>query len=199
MRMTATIDSTGAVELDTAGQITRENHSTVGDARRAVMATAKSLAEQTSQDMQLHIEDPSGSRTFLVGADGTSRQESVAPAGGQVSAGSVATMEPVASAPVESPAPMAAATEEDQAVAPVAATSTAPNPFLGGRPSTARPVAAEPAAAGSRRESLPSFVAVDPAGTCPPAGATLSCREVPSAPTRKVRDPAGSSMCSCMS
>ena len=122
------------------------------------MATAKSLAEQTSQDMQLHIDDPSGSRTFLVGADGTSRQESVAPAGGQVSAGSVATMEPVASAPVESPAPVAVAAEEDQAVTPVAATSTAPNPFLGGRPSTARPVAVEPAGAGSRRESLPSFV-----------------------------------------
>ena len=81
MRMTATIDSTGAVELDTAGQITRENHSTVADARRAVMDTAKTLAEQTSQDMQLHIEDPAGSRTFLVGADGMSRQESVAPAG----------------------------------------------------------------------------------------------------------------------
>ena len=144
MRMTATIDSTGAVELDTAGQITREKHSTVGDARRAVMDTAKALAEQTSQDMQLHIEDPAGSRTFLVGADGTSRQESVAPAGGQVSAGSVATMEPGASAPVEAPAP-------------VAATSTAPNPFLGGRPSTAR-TTAEPAATGSRRESLPSFV-----------------------------------------
>ena len=102
MRMTATIDSTGAVDLDTAGQITRENHSTVGDARRAVMATAKTLAEQTSQDMQLHIEDPAGSRTFLVGADGTSRQESVAPATVQVPAESVATAERAA-APVESP------------------------------------------------------------------------------------------------
>lgn len=182
MRMTATIDSTGAVELDTAGQITRENHSTVGDARRSVMATAKALAEQTNQDMQLHIEDPAGSRTFLVGADGTSRQESAAPATVQVPAESVATAEraaaPVESpepepvpaaaeedlavalaapAPVESLAPVAAAVEEDQAVAPVAATSTAPNPFLGGRPSTAR-TAAEPAAAGNRRESLPSFV-----------------------------------------
>ncbi|WP_147017997.1 hypothetical protein, partial [Kocuria turfanensis] len=185
MRMTATIDSTGAVELDTAGQITRENHSTVGDARRAVMATAKSLAEQTSQDMQLHIEDPAGSRTFLVGADGTSRQESVAPAAGSVATVEpvasasverptpvespasiesvdstepepVPAVEPVASAAVESPAPVAAAVEEDQAVAPVAATSTAPNPFLGGRPSTARTT--EPVAAGSRRESLPSFV-----------------------------------------
>lgn len=179
MRMTATIDSTGAVELDTAGQITRENHSTVGDARRSVMATAKALAEQTNQDMQLHIEDPAGSRTFLVGADGTSRQESAAPATVQVPAESGATAERAAApvefpepepvpaaaeedlaapAPVESLAPVAAAAEEDQAVAPVAATSTAPNPFLGGRPSTARPVAAEPAAAGSRRESLPSFV-----------------------------------------
>ncbi|WP_156960910.1 AAA family ATPase [Kocuria marina] len=168
MRMTATIDSTGAVELDTAGQITRENHSTVGDARRSVMATAKALAEQTNQDMQLHIEDPAGSRTFLVGADGTSRQESAAPATVQVPADSVATAERAA-APVESPEPepVPAAAEEDLAVAlaapapveslaPVAATSTAPNPFLGDRPSTAR--AAEPAAAGSRRESLPSFV-----------------------------------------
>ena len=70
MRMTVTIDSTGAVHLDTDGETTQENHSSVGDARRSVMATAKTLAEQTSQDMQLHIEDPSGSRTFLVGADG---------------------------------------------------------------------------------------------------------------------------------
>ncbi|WP_270260645.1 AAA family ATPase [Kocuria marina] len=182
MRMTATIDSTGAVHLDTDGETTQENHSTVGDARRSVMATAKALAEQTSQDMQLHIEDPAGSRTFLVGADGTSRQESAAPATVQVPAESVATAEraaapvespepepvpaaaeedlavaPAALAPVESPTPVAAAAEEDQAVAPVGATSTAPNPFLGGRPSTAR-TAAEPAAAGSRRESLPSFV-----------------------------------------
>lgn len=169
MRMTATIDSTGAVHLDTAGQITRENHSTVADARRAVMDTAKSLAEQTSQDMQLHIEDPAGSRTFLVGADGTSRRESVAPAGGQVPAGSVATTEPAAS-PVESPepvpavepaseetVPVAAAEEELAPAAPATAAASAPNPFLGGRPSTARP-ADEPAAAGSRRESLPSFV-----------------------------------------
>lgn len=182
MRMTATIDSTGAVHLDTDGETTQENHSTVGDARRSVMATAKALAEQTNQDMQLHIEDPAGSRTFLVGADGTSRQESAAPATVQVPAESVATAEraaapvespepepvpaaaeedlavaPAALAPVESPTPVADAAEEDQAVAPVAATSTAPNPFLGGRPSTAR-TAAEPAAAGSRRESLPSFV-----------------------------------------
>ena len=182
MRMTATIDSTGAVHLDTDGETTQENYSTVGDARRSVMATAKALAEQTNQDMQLHIEDPAGSRTFLVGADGTSRQESAAPATVQVPAESVATAEraaapvespepepvpaaaeedlavaPAAPAPVESPTPVAAATEEDQAVAPVAATSTAPNPFLGGRPSTAR-TAAEPAAAGNRRESLPSFV-----------------------------------------
>ncbi|MGX5359121.1 AAA family ATPase [Kocuria sp. KH4] len=172
MRMTATIDSTGAVHLDTDGETTQENHSTVGDARRSVMATAKALAEQTSQDMQLHIEDPAGSRTFLVGADGTSRQESAAPATMQAPAESVATaeraaapvespepvpaVEPVESAAVESPDPVAAA-EEDQVVAPVAATSTAPNPFLSGRPSTARP-AAEPETVGSRRESLPSFV-----------------------------------------
>ena len=129
MRMTATIDSTGAVELDTAGQITRENHSTVGDARRAVMATAKTLAEQTSQDMQLHIEDPSGSRTFLVGADGTSRQESVAPAPATVESSapvepdesaepaSVPAVESVVSAPVE---PVSAAEPEPvPAVEPV--------------------------------------------------------------------------------
>jgi MinD-like ATPase involved in chromosome partitioning or flagellar assembly len=186
MRMTATIDSTGAVELDTAGQITHENHSTVGDARRAVMATAKTLAEQTSQDMQLHIEDPAGSRTFLIGADGTSRQESVVPAPATIESPapveparseSVPAVESAVPTPVEpvsaaepEPAPAvepvepasgetapAAATEEEQApAAPATAAAPAPNPFLGGRPSTARP--AEPAAAGSRRESLPSFV-----------------------------------------
>lgn len=174
MRMTATIDSTGAVHLDTDGEATQENHSSVGDARRSVIATAKTLAEQTNQDMQLHIEDPSGSRTFLVGADGTSRQESAAPATVQVPAESVATVEPVA-APVESPepesvpavesvvpasvetAPVTAAAEEDQAVAPAAAAAPAPNPFLGGPPSTAQAVA-ESESAGSRRESLPSFV-----------------------------------------
>ncbi|THE19082.1 hypothetical protein E1J17_02840 [Kocuria rosea] len=164
MRMTATIDSTGAVELDTAGQITRENHSTVADARRAVMDTAKSLAEQTSQDMQLHIEDPAGSRIFLVGADGTSRQESVAPAPTTVespapveparseSAPAVESVEPTSGETV----PVAAAEEEQAPAAPAAAGATAPNPFLGGRPSTAR--AAEPETPGSRRESLPSFV-----------------------------------------
>ncbi|OLT05914.1 hypothetical protein BJF77_16215 [Kocuria sp. CNJ-770] len=169
MRMTATIDSTGAVELDTAGQITRENHSTVGDARRAVMATAKTLAEETSQDMQLHIEDPSGSRTFLVGADGTSRQESVAPAAAPFESPAPAesvepAVEPVVPASVET-APEAAAAEEDLApAAPAGAAATAPNPFLGGRPATAHTVVepagqsvAEPAA-GSRREALPSFV-----------------------------------------
>ncbi|MGQ1840315.1 AAA family ATPase [Kocuria turfanensis] len=163
MRMTATIDSTGAVELDTAGQITRENHSTVADARRAVMDTAKTLAEQTSQDMQLHIEDPAGSRTFLVGADGASRQESVSPAPATVEP--PAPVEPARSESVPAvesvvsgeTVPVAAAAEEEQApAAPATAAAPAPNPFLGGRPSTARP--AEPAAAGSRRESLPSFV-----------------------------------------
>ncbi|WP_336650602.1 MinD/ParA family ATP-binding protein [Kocuria rosea] len=174
MRMTATIDSTGAVHLDTDGEATQESHSSVGDARRSVIATAKTLAEQTNQDMQLHIEDPSGSRTFLVGADGTSRQESAAPATVQVPAESVATVEPVA-APVESPepesvpavesvvpasvetAPVTAAAEEDQAVAPAAAAAPAANPLVGGRPSTAQAVA-ESESAGSRRESLPSFV-----------------------------------------
>ncbi|MGQ1799137.1 AAA family ATPase [Kocuria oceani] len=170
MRMTATINSTGAVDLDTAGQTSRETYPSVADARRAVMATAKTLAEQTSQDMQLHIEDPSGSRTFLVDAYGTSRQESATPATVQVPAESVATVESAETAESESPAtmepvaqasvgtvPAVAAVEEDQTPAPVAGTSTAPNPFLGGRPSTASPVA-EPAAPGSRRESLPSFV-----------------------------------------
>ncbi|WP_144837279.1 MinD/ParA family ATP-binding protein [Kocuria rosea] len=186
MRMTAMIDSTGAVNLDTAGDMSRESHRSVADARRAVMDTAKALAKQADKDVQLHIDDPSGSRVFRVGADGTSRQESVSPAAGSVateepvalapveratpveSLGSVESvdspepepvpaMEPVAPAAVESPAPVAAAAEEDQTAAPVVTPSTAPNPFLGGRPSTARTVT-EPVASGSRRESLPSFV-----------------------------------------
>ncbi|MEB2529130.1 AAA family ATPase [Kocuria rosea] len=180
MRLTATIDSTGAVDLDTAGAPSRETYPSVADARRAVMDTAKTLAEQTSKDTQLHIEDPAGSRTILVGPDGTSRQEAVAPpaeaaaavepvaqASGETvatvepaetaAAESVSTVEPVAQAPGET-TPAVAAVEEDQGTtAPVAATSTAPNPFLGARPSTAHPVA-ESAAPGSRRESLPSFV-----------------------------------------
>jgi MinD-like ATPase involved in chromosome partitioning or flagellar assembly len=162
MRLTATIDSTGAVDLDTAGAPSRESYPSVADARRAVMATAKTLAEQTSEDTQLHIEDPSGSRTILVAADGTSRQEAVAPpamVAEQAPVETVATVEPAVTAGAAPAAtvPAVAAVEEDQAAASVAATSTAPNPFLGGRPSTVRPVA-EPAAPGSRRESLPSFV-----------------------------------------
>ena len=187
MRMTATIDSTGAVELDTAGQITRENHSTVGDARRAVMATAKTLAEQTSQDMQLHIEDPSGSRTFLVGADGTSRQESVAPAPATVESSapvepdesaepaSVPAVESVVSAPVE---PVSAAELE-----PVEPASGGTVPAAAAADEQAP---AAPAAAGATDGSLYALVETGPtptasptASTSPSASTTPTAKETP--------------------
>lgn len=40
------------------------------DARRSVMSTATDLAAETSTATELHIEDPSGSRTILVQTDG---------------------------------------------------------------------------------------------------------------------------------
>ncbi|WP_019481167.1 MinD/ParA family ATP-binding protein [Arthrobacter sp. TB 23] len=70
MRMTAVIDPAGTLELDLGGEKTTSPYLSVMDARRSVMSTATDLAAETSTATELHIEDPSGSRTILVQTDG---------------------------------------------------------------------------------------------------------------------------------
>ncbi|MBG6184880.1 hypothetical protein IWX65_002858 [Arthrobacter sp. CAN_A214] len=70
MRMTAVIDPTGTLELDLEGEKTTALYASVMDARRSVMSTATELAAETSTATELHIEDPSGSRTILMQTDG---------------------------------------------------------------------------------------------------------------------------------
>ncbi len=70
MRMTAVIDPAGTLELDLGGEKTTAPYPSVMDARRSVMSTAIDLAAETSTATELHIEDPSGSRTILVQTDG---------------------------------------------------------------------------------------------------------------------------------
>ncbi|WP_146069707.1 AAA family ATPase [Arthrobacter sp. B0490] len=70
MRMTAVIDPAGTLELDLGGEKTTAPYPSVMDARRSVMSTATDLAAETSTATELHIEDPSGSRTILVQTDG---------------------------------------------------------------------------------------------------------------------------------
>ncbi|MHA7284261.1 MinD/ParA family ATP-binding protein [Arthrobacter sp. TMS2-4] len=70
MRMTAVIDPAGTLELDLGGEKTTAGYPSVMDARRSVMSTATDLAAETSTATELHIEDPSGSRTILVQTDG---------------------------------------------------------------------------------------------------------------------------------
>ncbi|WP_157940120.1 MinD/ParA family ATP-binding protein [Arthrobacter ruber] len=70
MRMTAVIDPAGTLELDLGGEKTTAPYPSVMDARRSVMSTATDLAAETSTATELHIEDPSGSRTILIQTDG---------------------------------------------------------------------------------------------------------------------------------
>ncbi|MEG9249963.1 AAA family ATPase [Arthrobacter sp. Soc17.1.1.1] len=70
MRMTAVIDPAGTLELDLGGEKTTAGYPSVMEARRSVMSTATDLAAETSTATELHIEDPSGSRTILVQTNG---------------------------------------------------------------------------------------------------------------------------------
>ncbi|MHA7145414.1 MinD/ParA family ATP-binding protein [Arthrobacter sp. TmT3-37] len=70
MRMTAVIDPAGTLELNLGGEKTTAPYPSVMDARRSVMSTATDLAAETSTATELHIEDPSGSRTILIQTDG---------------------------------------------------------------------------------------------------------------------------------
>lgn len=123
MKMTATIDAAGTTNLDLDGDLTQEAHPSIAQARRAVLATATTLAEHTREDTRLHLEDPSGARTLLVAPDGsTTQHDAVAPAVEPVPL--EATAQPAAQAPVK-----AAAGRNRRAPEPV--TVEAPrNPFV---------------------------------------------------------------------
>ncbi|GGG67322.1 hypothetical protein GCM10011374_34470 [Kocuria dechangensis] len=123
MKMTATIDAAGTTNLDLDGDLSRQTYPSVAQARRAVLATATTLAEQTREDTRLRLEDPSGARTLLVAADGTTaQQEAVAPA---VERGCVeATAQPTAQNPGE-----VAASRSRRASGPVSVEAPR-NPFV---------------------------------------------------------------------
>lgn len=70
MKMTAQIESTGAVSLDIEGETSTEDHQSVADARRSIMNAARMLAAQTGTATNLEIEDPSGTRALVVQSDG---------------------------------------------------------------------------------------------------------------------------------
>ncbi|BBE24545.1 chromosome partitioning protein (plasmid) [Arthrobacter sp. MN05-02] len=78
MRMTAVIDPAGTLELDLGGEKTTAGYPSVMEARRSVMNTATDLAAETSTATELHIEDPSGSRTILVQTDGAVIEQDIA-------------------------------------------------------------------------------------------------------------------------
>lgn len=140
MKMTAVIGPTGTLELDLEGERTTEPHASVMDARRFVMSTATALASETSTATELHIEDPSGSRTILVQTDGDVIEQvsTDVPEGQQEPQVSTPTVAGQADAPA-----VAAASGSTAVVAdPTAPVTTVPvNPFT----SSARAVAPVPA------------------------------------------------------
>ncbi|MHA7287684.1 DUF6668 family protein [Arthrobacter sp. MDT3-44] len=76
MKMTAVIDPTGTLELDLEGEKTTSPYPSVMDARRSVMSVATELASETSTATELHIKDPSGTRTIIVHTDGDVLEQS---------------------------------------------------------------------------------------------------------------------------
>jgi MinD-like ATPase involved in chromosome partitioning or flagellar assembly len=163
MRMTAVIDPAGTLELDLGGEKTTAGYPSVTEARRSVMNTATDLAAETSTATELHIEDPSGSRTILVKTDGAVIEQDIAsdptesgPAQPAVAiepaASPVTPEEPtVPAVAVEAAAPVAAPTP-GSVDAPVVPETTAPA-------ATASRVAeptVEPLP--TRRTAMPSFI-----------------------------------------
>lgn len=128
MRMTAVIDPTGTLELDLEGEKTTSPYPSVMDARRSVMSVATELASETSTATELHIKDPSGTRTLLVHTDGdTVEQSTTEVLGGQdqLSADEtpqVPAVEPAVELVVQQAEVMAPST------APAAAPTSAPAP-----------------------------------------------------------------------
>jgi MinD-like ATPase involved in chromosome partitioning or flagellar assembly len=167
MRMTAVIDPTGTLALDLEGEKTTSPYGSVMDARRFVMSTATELAVETSTATELHIEDPSGSRTILVQTDGdiveqpaqnepaqslgtieTAPAPSVTSAGPEVAVEVPPTAAVAASARVEAPA---------ATTPPVATATTTPEVIAQSVPAEREKVAAVEALP-TRRSSMPSFV-----------------------------------------
>lgn len=163
MRMTAVIDPAGTLELDLGGEKTTAGYSSVMEARRSVMSTATDLAAETSTATELHIEDPSGSRTILVQTDGAVIEQDIASDPTESgSAQPAVAIEPAASqvTPEEATVPAVAV----EAAAPVAA------PTPGSVEAPVVPETTAPAATASRvvepiveplptrRTAMPSFV-----------------------------------------
>jgi MinD-like ATPase involved in chromosome partitioning or flagellar assembly len=163
MDMTATIHPDGATSLDTAGELSQENHTSVPDARRAVINKARMLAEHTGRETRLQIGDPSGARTILVAADGTSRPEPAAPAAPASLADAPAVAEDPGDYTLTSVTAPQINIDNPTDPAPVsAAESSSAHPFLPASPAPAQheePTPAQPTAtveneAPTRRASL---------------------------------------------
>ncbi|THJ65645.1 ATPase [Arthrobacter echini] len=132
MRMTAVIDPAGTLELDMGGERTTAGYPSVMDARRSVMSTATDLATETSTATELHIEDPSGSRTILVQTDGAVIEHDAVgePAdSGPVQPAEAAEPAPSPVTPEEPTAPEATVEFTAEAAAPVATPVPDPAPI----------------------------------------------------------------------
>ncbi|MBG6226553.1 MinD-like ATPase involved in chromosome partitioning or flagellar assembly [Arthrobacter sp. CAN_A2] len=159
MRMTAVIDPAGTLELDLGGEKTTAPYPSVMDARRSVMSTATDLAAETSTATELHIEDPSGSRTILVQTDGAIVEQDAESDPTESGPGQpVEAVEPVASpvTPKVQTAPEAAVEAEAPVAAPVPIPVPAPVEASVATEATAPAETVEPLP--TRRTAMPSFV-----------------------------------------
>ncbi|MHA7220268.1 MinD/ParA family ATP-binding protein [Arthrobacter sp. MDT1-48-3] len=175
MRMTAVIDPAGTLELDLGGEQTTVPYLSVMEARRSVMSTATDLAAETSTATELHIEDPSGSRTILVQTDGAIiEQDTDSDPTESAAVQPAEAAEPAASplTPKEPTRPEAAVEAAAPVATPVPAPAPAPVPAEASvtteatAPETVAPSAVVPAVVPvvtveplpTRRTAMPSFV-----------------------------------------
>jgi MinD-like ATPase involved in chromosome partitioning or flagellar assembly len=175
MRMTAVIDPAGTLELDLGGEKTTAPYPSVMDARRSVMSTATDLAAETSTATELHIEDPSGSRTILVQTDGAVIEQDTdsdptesgpvqPPEAIEPAASPVTPEEPtVPEAPAEAAAPVAVLAPVPAPIeASVATEATAPEAVASSAVASAVVPVVEAAETveplPTRRTAMPSFV-----------------------------------------
>lgn len=184
MKLTAQIESTGAVILDIEGESSAETHQSVAAARRSVMRAAQVLAARTQTETTLEIEDPSGTRILAVQPDGQVIERSAeavvsaAPAQSWVPAPPPALPAdeamPLTSPPQNQPIHHSAHQSErerteleaeiesvfgPQADTAAAATVEGSARRGPGVPTTAAPSFTDAPVTPSRRDSMPSFVA----------------------------------------
>ncbi|MBG6218640.1 MinD-like ATPase involved in chromosome partitioning or flagellar assembly [Arthrobacter sp. CAN_A6] len=161
MRMTAVIDPAGTLELDLGGEKTTAPYPSVMDARRSVMSTATDLAAETRTATELHIEDPSGSRTILVQTDGAIVEQ---PAESEpTESGPVQPAEAVEPAPASPVTPEEPTVPEATAEAPELVATPVPVPVPAPAPAPAPAPVEAPVATEARAPETVASSAVAPA------------------------------------